>query len=88
MITSRFSDSFARLLLRRRAYDDAPRVPERVVDLATARADLDDARSDVADARGEIEWNPSTSSAPPKQTSISEEDLARLRVQIMFPPEG
>ena len=86
MITSRFSESFARLLQRRRTYDDAPRVPERVVDLATARADLDDARSDVSEARRDIEQTLSESSLPPKKTSVSDDDLARLRVQIMFPP--
>jgi len=46
-----FDKLFGKLVNRWERYDDAPRTPDRVTELAAARADLDDARAETADAR-------------------------------------
>jgi len=46
-----FDKLFGNLVSRWKRYDDAPRTPDRVIELASARADLDDARAQTADAR-------------------------------------
>lgn len=80
-----FAKAFDNLVCRWFEYQDAPRQPERVVELATARMQLDDARAETARVRGA--WSATRHEPrPPKQTSVSDDDLARLRVQIF--PEG
>ncbi len=79
MITERFSRLFGRLLTRWASYQDAPRDPELVTDLAAARIALDEVRSDIALERASITtWSPVSHHSP--RVAISEEDLDRLRV--------
>ncbi|MEA2002657.1 MAG: hypothetical protein U9N84_12355 [Actinomycetota bacterium] len=79
MITERFSRLFGRLLTRWAHYQDAPRNPALVTDLAAARIALDEVRADIAVERASI-----TSQIPAHRDSsrvaVSEEDLDRLRV--------
>ena len=79
MITERFSRLFGRLLTRWATYQDAPRDPVLVTDLAAARSTLDEVRSDIAIERVAI-----SSPTPPHRdyprVAVSEEDLDRLRV--------
>ncbi|MFW2340393.1 MAG: hypothetical protein ACN4GK_10115 [Acidimicrobiia bacterium] len=82
MDRSRFLTSFARLLERWLVYQDAPREPDRVVELASARCALDDARRTVAEAREGWESRPQAPTRPATRTSVSDDDLARLRVQV------
>lgn len=80
-----FFQAFDNLVRRWFVYQDAPREPSRVVELAAARVRLDQARSEAAAARGA--WAATHSEQRiPKRTSVSDDDLARLRVQIF--PEG
>jgi hypothetical protein len=82
MERARFLRSFASLIGRWLVYQDAPRDPERVVELARARSDLDDARRTVAEARGAWDSSPQGPTPPVTRTSVSDDDLARLRVQV------
>ncbi len=82
MERARFLRAFANLLGRWLVYQDAPRDPERVVELARARSGLDDARRAVAEARGAWDSGPQGPTPPGKRTSVSDDDLARLRAQV------
>ena len=82
MQRAHFFGAFANLLRRWHVYQDATREPEQVVELAMARSDLDDARRTVAEAR--VAWDSSSRgpNPPGSRTSVSDDDLARLRVQV------
>ena len=79
MLTERFSRLFGRLLTRWVHYQDAPRDPARVTELAAARIALDEVRSDIAGERDNIAWTdaPRTGAS---RVAISDSDLSRLRV--------
>ncbi len=47
MLTQRFHSLFENLVGTFRVYQDAPRDPNRILDLTSARADLDDARVEI-----------------------------------------
>lgn len=79
MITDRFSRLFDRLLTRWAAYQDAPRDPARVTELASARARLDDVRRDISTERTLVMAGASPRVEAPR-VAISESDLSRLRV--------
>jgi hypothetical protein len=79
MITDRFSRLFDRLLTRWAVYQDAPRDPARVVELAAARIDLDDARNDIATERDLVMATAAPRVEAPR-VAISEDALNRLRV--------
>ncbi len=76
MLSARFNERFRILVARWIEWRDAPRDPERVPELATARFALEDARSAVAVERERIVSPPRND----RRTSISDDDLARLRV--------
>jgi hypothetical protein len=78
----RFVKSFSNLAGRWAVYQDAPRDPGSVVELARARIALDIARLAVADAREGWDNRPQGPARSPKRTSVSDDDLARLRVQV------
>lgn len=78
----RFVSSFSNLVGRWAVYQDASREPGSVVELARARIALDIARLAAADAREGWDNRPQGPARPPKQTSVSDDDLARLRVQV------
>lgn len=79
MLTSRFNSLWNLLVGRWFAYQDAPRTPDDVVELASARAALDDVRSEIAEERGIIA-SASRPLATVSRVAVSDEDLARLRV--------
>ncbi|MEE9415717.1 MAG: hypothetical protein V3V01_10565 [Acidimicrobiales bacterium] len=51
MVSQRFEQAFSRLRRSFARYSDAPRTPDRVVELAAERAELEDARTVVGVAR-------------------------------------
>ncbi len=51
MLTRRFEELLPQLLEAFVAYDDVPRTPDHVCELAAARAALDDLRSAIAEER-------------------------------------
>jgi hypothetical protein len=79
MISDRFTRLFDRLLARWTVYQDAPRDPARVTELAAARARLDDVRRDIATERTFVMAGASPRVEAPR-VAISESDLSRLRV--------
>ncbi len=78
MLTERFSRLFTRLLDRWLDYQDAPRNPERVVELAAARTALDEVRTEIAAERHDLVT--STRAAGGPGVAVSDDDLNRLRV--------
>ncbi|MDF1596230.1 MAG: hypothetical protein P1T08_09040 [Acidimicrobiia bacterium] len=78
----RFVNAFSNLVGRWAVYQDAPRDPGSVVELAHARIALDIARLAAADARDGWDNRSQGPVRPPKRTSVSDDDLARLRVQV------
>lgn len=85
MLTERFSRLWDRLLGRWFTYQDAPRTPDQVVELADARVALDDARNEIAAERRKI-----AGPGPPRREepriAMSEQELARLRAGGIDPP--
>jgi len=82
MITERFSRLFSRLLTRWVRYQDAPRDPAQVAELAAARNELDEIRTEIATERSRV------SSAPRvtkdfSRVAVSDADLRRLRVSAI-----
>ena len=79
---------FGTLLRRWHRYQDAPRDPGRVTELAAARIDLDDARLDIAEAR---DLHHPEAGRPerdePRKISVDVDEYAALRVRGFF-PEG
>lgn len=80
MLTQRFERLFQRLLVTFLAYDEAPRVVDRLPELAAARTDLDRARSQIADERRAIHERTKRDRLV-RKTAISDEDMAVLRVR-------
>lgn len=79
MLTERFSRLFSGLLIRWGQYEDIPRDPARVTDLAAARSALDEVRSEIAGERAKI-WNQAPVGHEGPRVAISAADLDRLRV--------
>ena len=79
MITERFSKLFGRLLSRWAQYQDAPRDPQRVTDLAAARVALDEVRNEIADERTLCAVAAAPHADAPR-VAISDSDLLKLRV--------
>jgi len=75
-----FERLFTKLVGRWEVYQDAPRHPERVPELASARADLDDARNEIAEVRERLEPHPGPT--PPARPGIDLDPDAYLRVRI------
>ena len=78
MLTERFSRLFDRLLERWLTYQDAPRDPDRVVELAAARLALDDTRNDIAAEREQLVGNTRELDGP--RVAVSSDELNRLHV--------
>lgn len=55
MLSRRFDQLYVRLAAAHGAYTSVPRTPERVRDLASARARLDDIRREIAEERTVVE---------------------------------
>ncbi len=87
MLTQTFHRLFQTLVGRWKAYDDAPRDPARVVELATARAALDDARSAIAAERGRIEPQPRPESSYVWRSAVDPQTYRLLKLRGVF-PEG
>lgn len=79
MITDRFSRLFERLLARWADFQDVPRDPARVPELAAARVALDEIRREVATERTPVLAGIGPRVEAPR-VAISESDLSRLRV--------
>lgn len=80
----RFTAAFRKLIGRWTNYQNAPRDPERVTELAEARTNLDYARSEIAAAREEHHPNWEREDAPERpdpKTSVTPEDIAKLRLR-------
>ena len=78
MLTERFSRLFSRLLDRWLVYQEAPRDPARVTELAAARSALDDVRSEIRTERLELANRARNTDGP--RVAISESELSKLRV--------
>lgn len=78
MLTDRFSRLFGRLLNRWVEYQEAPREPARVTELAAARIALDDVRSEIGLERRELVTSAAVSAGP--RVAVSAAELGRLRV--------
>lgn len=78
MLGQRFETLFIDLLSRWEAWWRAPRDPDRVVELASARMLLDDARGAIALERVRLDRPPGIEGS---RTSVSAEDRARLAVR-------
>ncbi len=88
MVHTVFDRLFGKLLGRWHRYQDAPREPERVTDLASARAELDDTRAEIAEARAR--YHPEARPASPEsasRTALNPEEYALLRLRGIH-PEG
>lgn len=79
MLSERFNRLWRLLLERWFAYQDAPRTPDQVTELAAARVDLDEVRAEIASERGRIDVSPPSREEAPR-VAMSEADLGRLRV--------
>jgi hypothetical protein len=79
MLTRRFNRLFSRLVTSFERHQDAPRTPDNVVALSSARRDLDLARDAIAIERQRITSACDRRSVTPR-TAVSNDDLARLRV--------
>ena len=78
MLTEKFDRLFSRLVTSFKRYQDVPRSPDTVAAIGSARIDLDLARGAIAIERRGIVGRRNVRSAP-RQTAVSEDDLARLR---------
>ena len=89
MLHPRFGKVFSKLLGVWRVYQEAPREPERVTELAQARANLDDARAETTKTRRQL--HPDT--PPPAhgrrvaRTALTQEEYRKLALKGVF-PEG
>ena len=83
VVSRRFDRLFRRLASARVAYESVPRTPERLPELARRRAELDRARDEIAEER-EVEERWRRIVASYHLTSVSREDIARLRVDGMI----
>lgn len=80
MLSERFSRLFARLIDRWIEYQDAPRDPARVTELAAARIALDEVRSEIRTERLEPYHTPVLDGP---RVAVSPDDLARLRINAI-----
>ena len=78
MLTDRFIRLFDRLVARWTHYQDAPRDPARVVELATARGELDDVRNEIALERTVIAGQGPT--IEPPRVAVSDLGLHKLKL--------
>ncbi len=78
MLTDRFSRLLGRLLTRWVEYQDAPRDPGHVTELAAVRVALDDVRSEIAVERRELVAAATVVEGP--RVAVSPADLGRRRV--------
>ena len=78
MLTERFTRLFGRLLDRWVDYQEAPRDPARVTELAAARAALDEVRSEIRQENHRSSEALRTAAGP--RVAISDSDLSKLRV--------
>ena len=77
-----FFDAFAQLLKRWIAYQEAPREPGSIAELAQHRKDLDDARAAAREARREHDRERATEpSGFIKKVSVDDDEIARQRVR-------
>ena len=79
MLTERFSRLFSKLLARWTRYQDAPRDPSRVTELAADRIALDEVRGEIALERARLA-EPVGAPAVASRVAVSDSDLSRLRV--------
>ncbi len=80
-----FERTYRRLVGRWRDHADAPREPDRVVELAAARAALDDARRETYDARHRYHPEPKLDTSPRPGIAVAEDKYKVLRLQGLFP---
>ena len=78
LLTDRFIRLFDRLVTRWTRYQDAPREPARVVELAAARAELDDVRNQIAQERTVISREGPV--VEPPRVAVSDLGLHKLRL--------
>ena len=83
MLTARFQRLFRRLVSVFLRYDDVPRSPENVVEIAQARAVLEDARVAMAVER-KVVARRATRTSRVRYTSVSAANLAILDVRGMI----
>ncbi len=85
MLTETFNRLFHVLVSRWMAYQDAPREPARVVELATARAALDDARSEIAAERGRFAPQPAPQGRYVWRSAVDADAYRLLKLRGVFP---
>ncbi len=87
MLTQTFNRLFHTLVARWKTYQDAPRDPERVVELAAARVALDDARTAIAAARGRVAPQPAPEGRYVWRSAVDPDTYRALKLRGVF-PEG
>ncbi len=87
MLTHTFNRLFHSLVSRWNAYQEAPRDPARVVELAAARAALDDARSAIAAERGLVAPQPAPEGRYVWRSAVDPDTYRLLKLRGVF-PEG
>lgn len=87
MLTQTFNRLFHVLVSRWKAYQQAPRDPARVVELAAARAALDDARAAISTARGRLEPQPAPEGRYVWRSAVDPDTYRLLKLRGVF-PEG
>ena len=78
VLTQRFDRLFFRLVTSFKRYQQVPRSPGDVAAIGSARIDLDSVRNAIANERGYAIGDRGPRDAP-RQTAVSDDDLARLR---------
>ena len=78
VLTEKFDRLFSRLVASFKRYQEVPRSPDTVTAIGSARIALDLARGDIAVERRRIIGDRDARGVP-RQTAVSEDDLARLR---------
>jgi hypothetical protein len=77
-----FEHLFRKLVHRWGTYQDAPRDPELVTRLATARADLDDTRREIADVRERLYPERHLAETPQAGVAVDPGTYRRLRASF------
>jgi hypothetical protein len=80
MLTEVFERLFRHLVGAFLHYRDVPRTPDTIAELGASRWDLELARKAIAVEGDRITARPSRPVVAPRQTAMSDDDLARLRV--------
>lgn len=80
MLSDTFEQLFKRLVVAFKRHQDVSRTTDNIAELGAARWDLELARAGMAKERARLADQAVSRSVLPRQTAVSDDDLARLRV--------